>query len=62
MRTYTMSKIEYITNEDKKIINRVNTINFDDYSAENIDDMGEYKEHGDWVKPVFPSNIQRTWS
>ena len=46
MRTYTMSKIEYITNEDKKIINRVNTINFDDYSAENIDDMGVYKEHG----------------
>ena len=41
-----MEKMEYITNENKKIINRVDTINFDDFSPENIDDMGEYKEHG----------------
>jgi len=29
----------------------------DDYIELGSNHRGEYKEHGDWVKPVFPSNI-----
>ena len=38
--------MKYLSSQETKdVVDRVNTINFDDYSPENIDDMGEYKEH-----------------
>ena len=36
---------------------KVSYLTAEDYVELGSNHRGEYKEHGEWVKPVFPSNI-----
>jgi len=43
--------------EDGTMSSETSYLTADDYVELGSNHRGEYKEHGEWVKPVFPSNI-----
>ena len=50
-------KKEWIKAKDGTMSSKESYLTEDDYVELGSNHRGEYKEHGEWVKPVFPSNI-----
>ena len=51
------TKTDWIKAKDGSMSKKVSYLTADDYIELKSNHRGEYKEHGEWVKPVFPSNI-----
>ena len=51
------TKTDWIKAKDGSMSKKVSYLTEDDYVELGSNHRGTYKEHGEWVKPVFPSNI-----
>ena len=51
------TKTDWIKAKDGSMSKKVSYLTADDYIELKSNHRGEYKEHGEWVKPVFPTNI-----
>jgi len=51
------TKTDWIKAKDGSMSKKVSYLTADDYVELGSNHRGKYKEHGEWVKPVWPSNI-----